>query len=138
MALERHIYPGNNTTEGFYSYYNYILGQREANRIICIKGGPGVGKSTFMRKIGETYLEKGEDVDFMHCSSDNNSLDGVVLKNRRIALIDATSPHVVDYKCKSLYWTSKYINRRETSRRRYIIDTVRRSKDFIYYIRYAK
>ncbi|WP_243158021.1 hypothetical protein [Aminipila terrae] len=138
MALERHIYPGNNTTEGFYSYYNYILGQREANRIICIKGGPGVGKSTFMRKIGETYLEKGEDVDFMHCSSDNNSLDGVVLKNRRIALIDATSPHVVDYKCKSLYWTSKYINRRETSRRRYIIDTVRRSKNSIYYIRYTK
>ncbi len=96
MALERHIYPGNNTTEGFYSYYNYILGQREANRIICIKGGPGVGKSTFMRKIGETFLEQGEDVDFMHCSSDNNSLDGVVLKNKRIALIDATSPHVVD------------------------------------------
>jgi len=95
VAVERHIYPGNNTTEGFYSYYNYILGQREANRIICIKGGPGVGKSTFMKKIGETYLEKGEDVDFMHCSSDNNSLDGVVLKNRRIALIDATSPHVV-------------------------------------------
>ncbi|QAT43102.1 hypothetical protein EQM06_07550 [Aminipila luticellarii] len=49
-----------------------------------------------MRKIGETYLERGEDVDFMHCSSDNNSLDGVVLKNKRIALIDATSPHVVD------------------------------------------
>lgn len=96
MAIDRHFFPGNNTVEGFYSYYSYILGQREANRIFCIKGGPGVGKSTFMRNIGEYYLEKGEDVDFLHCSSDPESLDGVVLKERKTAIIDATSPHVVD------------------------------------------
>ena len=96
MVLERHYFPGNNTTEGFFSYYNYILGQREANRIFCIKGGPGVGKSTFMKKLGEYFLEQGEGVDFLHCSSDPNSLDGVVLRERRIALIDATSPHVVE------------------------------------------
>ena len=96
MGEERHIYPGNNTPEGFFSYYSYILGQKEANRIICIKGGPGVGKSTFMRKIGEEFSAMGEDVDYMHCSSDNGSLDGVVLKNHKIAFIDGTSPHVVD------------------------------------------
>lgn len=95
-GTERHMYPGNNTPEGFFSYYQYILGQREADRIICIKGGPGVGKSTFMRKIGESMLEEGHDVDFMHCSSDNNSLDGIVLRDKKIALIDGTSPHVVD------------------------------------------
>ncbi|MCQ4636010.1 ATPase [Anaerovorax odorimutans] len=92
----RHIYPGGNTPEGFFSYYQYILGQQEANRIICLKGGPGVGKSTFIRKIGEHFIEKGEDVDFMWCSSDAASLDGIVLKQKKIAIIDATSPHVVD------------------------------------------
>lgn len=92
----RHIYPGGNTPEGFFSYYSYIMGQQEANRIICLKGGPGVGKSTFMRKIGEHFVEKGEDVDFLWCSSDPGSLDGIVLKKRRIAMIDATSPHIVD------------------------------------------
>lgn len=92
----RHIYPGGNTPKGFFSYYQYILGQEEANRIICLKGGPGVGKSTFMRKIGEHFAEQGEDIDFMWCSSDPDSLDGVVLKQKKIALIDATSPHVVD------------------------------------------
>lgn len=95
-AIKRHIYPGGNTPKGFYSYYEYILGQQEANRIICLKGGPGVGKSTFMRKIAEHFLDKGESVDFMWCSSDNESLDGIVLKERKIAIIDATSPHVVD------------------------------------------
>lgn len=92
----RHIYPGGNTPKGFFSYYQYILGQEEASRIICLKGGPGVGKSTFMKKIGEHFIEKGEDVDFLWCSSDPGSLDGIVLKKRKIAIIDATSPHMVD------------------------------------------
>lgn len=92
-GIERHMYPGNNTPEGFFSYYQYILGQNEADKIICIKGGPGVGKSTFMRKIGEAMLKEGHDVDFMHCSSDNSSLDGIVLRDKKIALIDGTAPH---------------------------------------------
>ncbi len=96
MAKARHIYPGNNTPKGFFSYYKYILSQREANRIMCIKGGPGVGKSSFMRAIADEFFEQGEDVDFMHCSSDPDSLDGIVLRDRKIAFIDATSPHVVD------------------------------------------
>lgn len=93
---ERHMYPGNNTPEGFFSYYQYILSQREADKIICIKGGPGVGKSTFMRKIGDKLLNDGHDIDFMHCSSDNGSLDGIVLRDKKIAMIDGTSPHIVD------------------------------------------
>ena len=95
-GMERHMYPGNNTPEGFFSYYQYILSQKEADKIICIKGGPGVGKSTFMRKIGESMLQDGHDVDFMHCSSDNSSLDGIVLRDKKIAMIDGTAPHVVD------------------------------------------
>lgn len=96
MAKARHIYPGNNTPQGFFSYYKYILSQREANRIMCIKGGPGVGKSSFMKAVADEFFENGESVDFMHCSSDPESLDGIVLRDRKIAFIDATSPHVVD------------------------------------------
>ena len=96
MSIERHYFPGNNTPQGFFSYYSHILGQREANRIICIKGGPGTGKSTFMKRIGEEFAASGEDVDFLHCSADENSLDGIVLHKRKAALIDGTSPHVTD------------------------------------------
>lgn len=96
MSVQRHYFPGNNTPQGFFSYYRYIMSQREASRIICIKGGPGTGKSTFMKKIGEGFVQLGEDVDFLHCSADEDSLDGIVLKNRRIALIDGTSPHMTD------------------------------------------
>lgn len=93
---ERHMFPGNNTTEGFYSYYQYILGQREADKIISLKGGPGVGKSTFIRKTGEEMLAEGHDVDFLHCSSDHDSLDGIVLRDKKIAMVDGTAPHIID------------------------------------------
>lgn len=92
----RNIYPGGNTPEGFYSYYNYILPQKKAEKIFCLKGGPGVGKSTLMKEIGSYFYEKGEDVDMLWCSSDGDSLDGVLLKKRAVAVIDGTSPHIVD------------------------------------------
>ena len=99
MSVERHYFPGNNTPQGFFSYYGNILGQREARRIYCIKGGPGTGKSTLIRKIGETFAAMGEDVDFLHCSADENSLDGIVLHGKKVAVIDGTSPHMTDPKC---------------------------------------
>lgn len=95
-GIARHMFPGDNTPEGFYSNYQYILSQQEAEKIYCLKGGPGAGKSTFIRKIGEEMLADGHNVDFMHCSSDSNSLDGIVLRDKKIALVDATSPHIVD------------------------------------------
>lgn len=94
----RHMFPGGNTPKGFFSFYNYILAQEEARRIFVIKGGPGVGKSTFMKKAALELVERGYDVEFMHCSSDNGSLDGIVAPTLGIAMIDGTAPHVVDPK----------------------------------------
>ena len=85
MSETRHYFPGNNTPEGFFSYYRYILTQREANKIICIKGGPGTGKSTFMKAVGSRLEKKGLNIDYLHCSADAESLDGIVLKDEKIA-----------------------------------------------------
>ncbi len=92
------VFPGGNTSQGFYSFYDYIIDQQEAARIFVIKGGPGVGKSTFMRKIGEEMLERGYNVEFHCCSSDNGSLDGIVIPAIKVAMLDGTAPHVVDPK----------------------------------------
>ncbi len=93
----RHMFPGGNTPQGFYSYYDYVI-PIDATRIFLLKGGPGVGKSTFMKKIGQAMIERGYDIEHHHCSSDNNSLDGVVIPALNTALIDGTSPHIVDPK----------------------------------------
>jgi GTPase SAR1 family protein len=95
-AVKR-VFPGNNTAQGFFSFYDYVL-PKDATRILIIKGGPGVGKSTFMKRIAEAMVERGYDVEFHHCSSDNNSLDGVTFPQFGVALIDGTAPHIVDPK----------------------------------------
>ncbi|MBR2477061.1 MAG: ATPase [Clostridia bacterium] len=95
---EKHFFLGGNTPKGFYSYYDYLLPQESARKIYCIKGGPGTGKSTLMKKVAEAAKKKGADVEFAHCSSDPDSLDGVIIRPANIALVDGTSPHIVDPK----------------------------------------
>lgn len=94
----RHMFAGGNTSQGFFSYFSNILKQDEALKIFLLKGGPGTGKSTFMKKIGNEMLDRGFDIEHMHCSSDPDSLDGIVIPAIKIALIDGTAPHVVDPK----------------------------------------
>lgn len=91
-------FPGGNTTEGFFSYYNEITNHNEADIIYTIKGGPGVGKSTFMKQIGKKFSDLGCSITYYHCSSDPHSLDGVKIEDFRILFVDGTSPHITDPK----------------------------------------
>ncbi|HAZ21924.1 MAG TPA: hypothetical protein DCY84_06130 [Firmicutes bacterium] len=95
----RHLFPGNNTSIGFFSLYQYMPPPLEnLKRYFIIKGGPGVGKSTFMKAIAETILNMGYDIELHHCSSDNASLDGVVIPFLGVAFVDGTAPHSIDPK----------------------------------------
>lgn len=93
----RKIFPGANTSNGFYSYFDYII-PKDVNRIFCLKGGPGVGKSSLMKKVARDFSERGYDVEVFPCSSDPGSLDAVVVKKLKVVLLDATAPHIVDPK----------------------------------------
>ncbi len=95
MAKIRHVFPGGNSCYGFYSFYDHIVPVSAINKLV-LKGGPGVGKSTFMKMIGADLSSQNIDVEYHWCSSDNNSLDGVVGGNRQVCLLDGTAPHVVD------------------------------------------
>ncbi len=90
----KYVFPGSNTPLGFYSFYHD--GLSGLDRVFILKGGPGTGKSTLMRKIGIAMLERGYDVEFWQCSSDNDSLDGVLVPALSVAVIDGTSPHTID------------------------------------------
>lgn len=93
----RKIFPGANTSSGFYSYFDYII-PKDVNRIFCLKGGPGVGKSSLMKKVVHDFVERGYDVEVFPCSSDPSSIDAVVVKKLKVVLLDATAPHIVDPK----------------------------------------
>lgn len=94
----RKYFLGGNTPKGFFSYYDYLIRQTEARKIYVLKGGPGTGKSTLMKKVALWAEDEGFDVDYIYCSSDPDSLDGLVIPEMKIAMVDGTSPHIVDPK----------------------------------------
>lgn len=96
--LSKHAFPGSNTSEGFFSLFDYIIKSDKAQRIICLKGGPGTGKSSLMKKIGKIFEDKNFDVEYFHCSSDSESLDSIVIPKIKVCLVDGTAPHIIDPK----------------------------------------
>ena len=96
MQKVRHYFPGGNTSQGFVNFYDQILKKSGTGKLAVIKGGPGTGKSTFMKRIGAKLEASGEMVDYLHCSSDFHSLDGLYLPKYNTAIIDGTAPHIVD------------------------------------------
>lgn len=61
-----------------------------------------------MKKIGDYFLSQGENIDHIYCSSDSNSLDGIIINNRKTAVVDGTSPHVIEPKAPGA--VEEYIN----------------------------
>lgn len=99
-------YAGGNTAVGFYSLYESNL--KGLDRLFILKGGPGTGKSSLMKKIGQKWAEKGYDIEFLHCSSDNNSIDGVIIPGLKVGVVDGTAPHVIEPKAPGAI--EEYIN----------------------------
>ncbi|MCE5235097.1 MAG: hypothetical protein LLF87_03480 [Eubacteriales bacterium] len=83
------------TERGFVSYFERLLGPGGYAAVI-LKGGPGSGKSTLMKKAGRALLAMGHVVEFIPCASDPDSLDAIIDRTARRVMIDGTAPHMVD------------------------------------------
>lgn len=95
-----------NTSTGFVNYFPSNL--QGLSKLFILKGGPGTGKSTLMKKIGLIYNNMNYEVEYIHCSSDVESLDGVVIPKLKVAIVDGTSPHVIEPKAPGA--VEEYVN----------------------------
>ncbi len=95
MAAEPRVqfYLGANAPSGFYSLYDQLIDPDQAQDVMILKGGPGCGKSSFMRKVGAAMEEQGLAVEYIQCSGDPDSLDAVIIPNLATAIVDGTAPH---------------------------------------------
>ncbi len=87
---------GANTPNGFVSLFNEVEQPNEPWHSFLIKGGPGCGKSTFMKKVAAAYGASCPAMELCPCSSDPDSLDAVILPEEKLSLMDATAPHAAD------------------------------------------
>ena len=84
---------GANAPAGFYSLYDQLLPPERAQAVYILKGGPGCGKSTLMRRVAGWAEEAGLETEYILCSGDPDSLDALVLPALGTALVDGTAPH---------------------------------------------
>ena len=96
MQENKRYFAASNSSVGFKNYFGDIFSSKNIGRIYILKGGPGPGKSRFMREVAEAAEGVGLDIEYFYCSSDPDSLDGVLIGNNVCAVIDGTAPHSVD------------------------------------------
>lgn len=97
-SIVRAQFPGAMGPEGFISCFDHLLDENLLRRMLILKGGPGVGKSTFMRRIHAVLTESGESSTLYFCSGDPDSLDAVAIEALGLLILDGTAPHIVDPK----------------------------------------
>lgn len=61
---------------------------------LFIKGYPGTGKSSMMKKLAREAANRGFDVQLVWCGLDANSIDMVILPEIKFCIFDSTEPHV--------------------------------------------
>ena len=96
MSNTRSLFPGALGPDGFVSCFDHLMDERAITRKLILKGGPGVGKSTFMRRIHAALCAEAHPATLYFCSGDPDSLDAVAIAHKGLLLLDGTAPHVVD------------------------------------------
>ena len=92
--MQNKYFAASNSSRGFTNYFKEVFGR--ADMVYVVKGGPGTGKSSFMKRCSRSAEERGYQVENYCCSSDADSLDGVFVFDgkRSIGVLDGTAPHV--------------------------------------------
>lgn len=94
QSKSRQFFLGANTGAGFVSLYPDFAAAEPGAFFWYIKGGAGNGKSTLMRRAAEKAESAESAVEYILCSGDPDSLDGIYIPEKRLGYVDATSPHV--------------------------------------------
>ncbi len=96
MKAKSAFFPAANTPKGFVSFFDELYNPYRNCEAYIIKGGPGTGKSSFMRSIASYAEKKGLSTERFFCSSDPSSLDALLIPERNISFCDGTAPHVME------------------------------------------
>jgi hypothetical protein len=66
---------------------------RDMNKRYLMKGRPGTGKSTMLKKLAEAVLDRGIGVELYYCGFDPESVDMIIAPGISRAVFDSTAPH---------------------------------------------
>lgn len=95
-VLPVNFFFGANNKSQYCSLYKNLYTPFENGTHIILKGGPGTGKSTLMKRVAEKLERKGYYIEHGFCSADPGSLDIIFVPEINFSILDGTSPHIFD------------------------------------------
>lgn len=96
MGHSADFFLGASGPNGFRSYFERSFSAADGWRVLILKGGPGTGKSTLMKRICSAAEDRELYYERIWCSSDPSSLDAVIVPSLRRAIFDGTPPHTLE------------------------------------------
>lgn len=78
-------FAGGNTARGFFSLYDWALA--DLDKVFFLLGGPGTGKSTLIKGIGDKWIKKGFDIEYIYSAADPASVEGVMISQLKTGIV---------------------------------------------------
>lgn len=91
--MDIRLFAGVHTRSGFVSLFSEFKEVFNLKKLFILKGCPGCGKNTFMKNFRKSFPD--EKAILICCCADPDSLDGVIFPHLGVAMVDGTSPHVI-------------------------------------------
>ena len=82
--------------QGFISRYAQCYNIEDDGYIYILKGGPGLGKTEFIKKLIALLSKYDDNIELIHSSLNPDCYDGVLFHSLRAAVMDGTAPHVLE------------------------------------------
>lgn len=98
MASEKSgCFLGSAGPGSFFSVFDSLTPAKEDGwYTFILKGGPGAGKSSLMKKLAAKMEEQDIRCERIRCSSDPGSLDAVIFPELKVCVVDGTAPHTLE------------------------------------------
>lgn len=83
----RHYFAEGLTMRGYVTLVPLMMENWQHTYVFL--GGPGTGKSTLIKLVGLELLDRGYEIDFLRSARDPDSIAGLILPEKNLAMLDA-------------------------------------------------
>lgn len=95
-------FAGGNTAKGFHNLFDSNL--KGLERVFVLSGKSKAEKSHIIGKLADEWTGKGYPIELIHSADHSPDLDGLIIRNLRIGIVDGDAPREVNKEYMGSHW----------------------------------